>query len=1370
MFVSGFVCFSGGAFAHDIAGSHYSDSTASGHMRNYLRSAAGSSPITFDFTTASDTVEIGSATLGDLTALAIYEEISLTTSQANVKLDIALTATDSVTFSNAAGSTSFSITDFASIFASSGLNNGMLEVYGNLNLNANSRVMDVNRIIAHGDVYINSTSPFKVTFFDDVSIGGNINIQTGILELYEEGAQGNTPLINISSGATLLIENDTQDFVEYSGALSGEGTISVTSGASLNLSGSSSVNTFEGTVSVSGSGSFLEFLNSAYGSTHTLSIGSGATCTFNTSDEVIGGSTSGSGTIEILAGTGKTLYFEGDKSSFTGTILLERGTLAFNYHGSADYNASFTGSGNLENADTGTVTLKGDLSGLTTGTTTISDGTLSLTTTNFPASTHSISIALGKTLNLQPSGSASFGGIISDAGTVTKTGASTMTLTGINTYTGGTNITEGTLALSGNGTLAAKGVVTATGILDINAVTTTATIGDLAGAGSVVLGSKALTLGTASDSSFTGVISGSGGTLTKQGVGTLTLSGTNTYTGLTTISAGTLALSGGGTVIPVTNDVVANGSFSISGVTTGATIGDLSGTGATASVVLGSKTLTLGTTSSSSFAGVISGTGALTKQGSGTLTLTGANTYSGATTISAGTLALSGSGALKSTNDVVANGTFSISGVTTSSTIGDLSGSGTVAIGAKTLTLGTSSNSSYSGKITGTGNITKNGTGQLTLSGDLSGLSGGTTTISNGVLSLTTAIYPADGHSFSIGLDKVLNLEPSGTAICGNVISGEGYIIKKGAAKLILAGANTFEGPCEIDAGTLSLSGSGSIASASQVVALGTLDISSLATGTTIKGLFGSGDVTLGSKTLTIEDLRTSPTFSGTIAGAGTLIKQGTGTQTLTGVNTYTGATLISAGKLALSGSGALAAIGAVISTGTFDISAVTTGATIGDLSGSGAVTLGSKTLTLGTTSTSEFSGTVTGTGGAITKQGTGTLTLSSSGNFYSGATSITAGTLKYQNTPTLLTSGVAISAGATAEFGTGILTYANAISGAGAITKSGSSILSLSGDSSTTYTGDIAVSEGTLHLTSTGKLSKASTTTTVASGANLKGNGYLYHVVNNGTLQPGASIGTLHILGNYTQANGSSLEIEFDHNGNTDLVAVTGTTTIASGATLVLQPQLPSGFVNGQTFTFLTSGGGFTDATQFSTVTIDNPSRLSGFEIAYTYGANAISFTLTGINPFIDNNSFMMSLNSDLAKRLIDLKDNDFKNHLNISLLEKNPCCEIAKKFNRKGAVIGYTDFAYKRGELKPTTNNIDGDYVLYSPMIGIDFLPTSWMLIGFGFNPIFGDIKATRHRGKISTESYGGSLYTQIYPLKNLFASLTINDIRKPTNLLVG
>src|SRR5439155_15465515 len=161
------------------------------------------------------------------------------------------------------------------------------------------------------------------------------------------------------------------------------------------------------------------------------------------------------------------------------------------------------------------------------------------------------------------------------------------------------------------------------------------TIGSLAGAGNVALGSATLTTGNdGTSTTFLGTISGSGG-LTKVGGGILTLNAANTYIGPTEINAGTLQTGIANALSTATAVTVASGAtFDLNSFNQ--SIGSLAGGG---NVALGAATLTTGNDgTATTFSGAIGGSGGLTKVGGGTFTLSGISSYLGATAVNAGTL------------------------------------------------------------------------------------------------------------------------------------------------------------------------------------------------------------------------------------------------------------------------------------------------------------------------------------------------------------------------------------------------------------------------------------------------------------------------------------------------------------------------------------------------------------------------------------------------------------------------------------------------------------------------------------------------------------------------------------------------------------
>jgi autotransporter-associated beta strand protein len=573
----------------------------------------------------------------------------------------------------------------------------------------------------------------------------------------------------------------------------------------------------------------------------------------------------------------------------------------------------------------------------------------------------------------------------STAGSASITNDRVLTFLGTSTAGSATITSFGNTFIEGSasgGT--ARFILNRTGPLDISQLATGGTTaGSIEGAGSVFLGSNNLAVGGNNlSTTFSGVIQdgglvgGAGGSLTKTGTGTLTLSGTNTYTGGTTVEAGTLAISADHNLGANTGGITFNGGT----LQFGASF-DLANTRAITLNAGGGTFDTNGfnTTLSQAIAGT---GGALTKTGSGTLTLSGANTYTGGTTVEAGTLRAGGAGAfVGNTAYAVNGGTLDLNGFNL--TMSSLSGTGgTVALGAAALAIDQATDTSYAGAVTGTGSLTKAGAGTLTLSG--ANTYTGATTVDAGTLQLGSG-----GTSGSIVGDVadrgVLAFNRADAVTFDGMISGTGAVNQLGPGTTTLSGANTYTGGTTISAGTLQLGNGGTSGSIVGDVA----DRGVLA--------FNRSDAV---------------TFGGVISGTGAVNQTGSGTTTLTGANTYTGATNVGAGLLQAGAANTFAPSSAFAVAGGATLDLNNFNQIIGSLAGTGGVTFGSASLTAGGDNTSTiYSGIMSGTGG-FTKTGSGKLILSGI-NTYTGATVIDGGTLSVNGDITA-SNGVTVNAGGT--------------------------------------------------------------------------------------------------------------------------------------------------------------------------------------------------------------------------------------------------------------------------------------------------------------------------------------------------------------------
>ncbi|MGL4467009.1 MAG: autotransporter-associated beta strand repeat-containing protein, partial [Plesiomonas shigelloides] len=527
-----------------------------------------------------------------------------------------------------------------------------------------------------------------------------------------------------------------------------------------------------------------------------------------------------------------------------------------------------------------------------------------------------------------------YASVISGTGTLAQNGTGTTVLTANETYTGSTTISNGTLQI-GNGGAGAN--LASSGIVDN---------------GHLIFNASAII-------TYANVISGNG-TVTQNGTGTTVLTGNETYTGVTTINAGTLQIGNGGNSGNLASLTITDNSNLVFNVTSTLTYnGVISGTGnvtqaGTGTVILvnnnnysGNTTINPGTTlqvgnntvsgslgtgallnygtwainlsTPTTFANVISGNGALSQLGSGLMTLTGNNTYTGNTNIGVGSTLQIGNG-----------GT---SGNVVSANIND----------SGTLVYNLSGNLTYTGVISGTGNVTQNGSGTVILTGNETYT--GITTINAGTLQIGNGGAGANLVSSAIVDNSNLVFDASDTITYANVISGTGTVSQNGTGTTVLTANETYTGITTINNGTLQIGNGGAGAN---LVSSAIVDNSHL--------VFDESDTI---------------TYANVISGNGTVTQNGTGTTVLTGNETYTGVTTINAGTLQIGndGAGANLVSSAIVDNGrlVFDASDTITYANV--ISGNGTVT----------------------------QNGTGTTVLTAN-ETYTGVTTINAGTLQIGN------------------------------------------------------------------------------------------------------------------------------------------------------------------------------------------------------------------------------------------------------------------------------------------------------------------------------------------------------------------------------------
>ncbi|MER8644425.1 autotransporter-associated beta strand repeat-containing protein [Mesorhizobium sp. M1252] len=1080
---------------------------------------------------------------------------------------------------------------------------------------------------------------------------GATTLSSGILNVNSIGNGGAASAIGASSAASsnLVIENGT---LRYTGAsaTSDRGFTLVNGGPArtIDVTNAAANLTFTGLVTSpddagltkAGAGT-LTLANAAndYVGVTTVTGGTLSVNTLANGGVVSGIGASSSASANLVLSTGGTLQYTG------ATVSTDRGFTLGSGVGAIDVSAAATtltasgvaaGAGTLNKNGAGTLVLSGI--NTYTGGTTVNAGVLRAGSAKaFGSTTAVMTVNTGATLDLNNiagmavgalvgggnvtmgsatltvgGNSGTFSGTISGTGGLVRSGGGAQGMSGCNnTYTGVTSVIGGTLSVDclANGGQASG--IGASGAASGNLVIVNATFSYTGGSVTTDRGFTATGGGGANSAfnitdpnatlEFTGVFAGSG-SIVKGGAGTLMLSGANTYSGTITVGAGIVRAGSSaafGTAAVVLNNTagvtldVNNQTVSVTSLAGGGTTGG--------NVTLGSGTLTIANPSGQNYAGAISGTGGLVKNGNGAQTLSGCNSsYTGTTTVNAGTLAVScladggtnssiGASSAAASNLVINGGTLQYVGAGSSTnrlfTLGpsatsalDASGTGAVnftntgAIAfsgvntSQTVTLTgiSTANNSLAAQITnnglGTTSLTKSGSGTWILKNSASTYTG-VTTINGGVLGVDKLAN--GGQASSIG---------QSSSLASNLVIGTGSTLRYTGA------GDTTDRLFTLSTGSSFIESSGT----------GAVVFSNTAAVTQT----GNGD-----RTIALGGTNTGlNTMGGAIAngpgGVTTLAKNDSGTWALTGNNTFTGNTVINDGNLMIGNGGTTGNAGA----------------------GNVIVNAPTSTLSINRSDTFNFTGTLSGPG-SLAQIGTGTTVLTSVGNVI-GATSVNAGTLQVNGV--LSTATIAMN-------GAGTLTVNGTVQGPGATPSTvtgdaGASTINVNLGGTLLANGDLGGGNDTVSVSGTLNtgaaalnlgagndtlvLNDAAAISGVGVNAGTGGEsgaGDTLRVVTaiNRTLQ-GASvsgfesldkqgIGTLTLYGDHSYSGGTTIQGGVLQVGNGPTAATLNTPTVVNNGALIFALN------NDYTFAGTITGSGKVSKTNLGTTTLTADNSYAG-------------------------------------------------------------------------------------------------------------------------------------------------------------------------------
>ena len=697
---------------------------------------------------------------------------------------------------------------------------------------------------------------------------------------------------------------------------------------------------------------------------------------------------------------------------------------------------------------------------------------------------------------------------------------------------------------------------------------------------------------------------------------------------------------------------------------------------------------------------VVSGSATINKSGNGYLSLDSANIFSGQMNVLGGTLGVSDPFALGTTNSMttvsntaalqIYNSVTNESLIIASTGLGIINASGANVWAGTNLTLSAATTFEIDGTsldvqapITGTGGYTKTGAGTLRMVGNATNSYGGTTTVNVGLLELSRSSF--DG---SVPGDLVIGAGATVQTLASSQISN--------ASTVTMAQNSVLDLGTFIEAlGSVNMTGASIIGTGTLLNLLGTLTVN-------VSGITSTISKDMLVSATRIFNVANSPfpalTISGSISGVGGITKTGTGNLNLTGANTYTGLTTIQQGWLEIQNAASLGSTnsGTVVSngatlyfgqgnfgvtnealtlngTGNSGWGALDSEASNGTNYWTGPITLNADSHFAPFVSTCRLSvtGPISGSGGLIETNGSGTLALEgSAANTYGGTTTANSGTLllnkpinnqtipgnlvingtvRLANNEQIANSAdVLVNGGGLFDFVT-YYEYVDTLHGVGTVNfgaggwidvgvNDGSSTfdglftgigyalgftVGNQGNGTFTMNGNNTFTNGAYHVFSPGKLlmngSSPQVPVIVDSGATFGGSGTVGTILANGAISPGNSPGSLTSSNVTFTASGS---LNLDIYGNTagtdyDQLNVRGTNTLANAALNINLSPTNDPVSIGQTFTLINNDGFDSFTGIFSGKPEGAVISQNGYKGTLSYGGgsgNDLTLTITSV------------------------------------------------------------------------------------------------------------------------------------------------------------